>query len=189
MDSQEIFRRRRTVRLYQQKPVSDEMLSALIDAARLAPCAANLQRLRFVVARSPELVSQLLPLTRWAKLVAPTRTPVKGLTGPAAFIAVTAPEGCGAIIHADAGAAIASMQLAGAAMGLGTCWLASVERPEAKAVLNLGDDVELLYLVSCGWPAESPVLDDNASETAYYLDEAGVLHVRKLPLTAVSSWV
>ena len=189
MENESLFRNRRTVRLYEQRQVADELLEKVLDAARLAPCAANRQRLRYVVARTPEIVSKLLPLTKWAMHVSPHRTPVQGESGPAAFIAVIGPREGNAYIHADAGAAIGYIQLAASCLGLGSCWLASVEREEAAAVLGLSVDEELLYLVSVGYPAEKPVLDDNASETAYYLDDAGVLHVRKLPLDVIARWM
>lgn len=188
MEKESIFRLRRTVRLFEQRQVSDETLKAVLDAARLAPCAANKQRLRYVVARTPEIVSRLLPLTKWAMLVAPRRTPVQGQSGPSAFIAVTGPKDGGVILHADAGAAIGYMQLEASRLGIGSCWLASVDREKATPILALPADHELLYLVAIGYPAETPVLDDNATETAYYLDEGGVLHVRKLPLESIVRW-
>lgn len=189
MENDTLFRNRRTIRLYEQRPVSDELLKQLLDAARLAPCAANRQRIKYVVARTREAVSQLLPLTKWAMLVAPKRTPQQGVSGPAAFIAVTGPRDGGVYLHADAGAAIGYLQLAASRLGLGSCWLASVDREKASPILGVSPNEELLYLVSVGYPAERPVLDDNATETAYYLDDEGVLHVRKLSLGSITRWM
>ena len=52
----------------------------MIEAARLASCAANRQRLRYIAVVSPEKVAAILPHTFYAALVKPHRTPVPGET-------------------------------------------------------------------------------------------------------------
>ena len=99
---EEALLKRRTIRLYQQKPVPKEDLRFMIDAARQTSCASNLQRLRFVVVTTPSTVQEMLAKTAWAALVKPRRTPVSGVTGPAAFIAVTVPENANSIVAASA---------------------------------------------------------------------------------------
>ena len=75
MDFNEILQRRRTIRRFAQKPVTDNDLRSLIEAARLASSTANRQPLRYIVVRTPELVAKLLPLTAWAARVAPAGKP------------------------------------------------------------------------------------------------------------------
>jgi len=50
---------RRTVRFYTPAPVPDDVVQALLEAARLAPSAHNSQPTRFVVIRSPEMRRRL----------------------------------------------------------------------------------------------------------------------------------
>ncbi len=191
METRTAIKQRRTIRLFQQKPVSDELLRELVDAARVTSCGGNNQRLRFVVARMQPLVNDILAQTAWGRHVTPRRTPVAGETGPAAFIALLGPAQSGPILHADAGAAIQSIQLAATELGLGCCWLASVNRANVAPMLNLDDKVEILYLVAVGYPAEAPVSEDvpAGADLKYYLDDANRLHVPKLELDAVSRWL
>lgn len=193
METLNALKGRRTVRLYQQKTISDDVLASLIDAARRSPVAMNRQTLRYTIARTPALVSQLLPLTGWAGLVKPRRTPQPGITAPAAFIAVTAPGDLADDNHtfANAGAAIHAILLAAFDQGLGTCWLGSVNKAEAAKLLAIPDNQAILYLVAVGYPAEAPLSEDITSEQsqAYYLDEQNVLHVPKLNNETITTWL
>ena len=191
MDICETLRKRRTIRRFMQKTIPDGDLRALIDAARLASCAANMQRLRFVVVRTMPLVNIVLANTKWAARVQPRRNPKAGETGPSAFIAVTMPSTANDVhIYADAGAAIQSMQLAAWGRGIGCCWIGSVNFPEVEKLLEIGDARKLIYLVALGYPAEAPTSEDvsKPEEIPYYLDEQDTLHVPKLTVDAVSTW-
>ncbi|MBR4674184.1 MAG: nitroreductase family protein [Victivallales bacterium] len=191
MDIEKALLERRTIRLYQQKPVPVEDLRFMIDAARQTSSASNLQRLRFVVATSPSVVNEMLAKTAWAALVKPRRTPVAGETGPAAFIAVTVPAGFNHIVAADAGAAIQSMQLAAWSRGLGCCWIASIDKAAMKQILRVPEEREVLFVVSVGYPAEAPRSEEvhSVDQLAYYLDESNRLHVPKLALEEISVWM
>ena len=191
MEIEKALLERRTIRLYQQKPVPTEDLRFMIDAARQTSSASNLQRLRFVVVTTPSKVLEVLSKTAWAGLVKPRRTPAAGVTGPAAFIAVTAPENPNGIVYADAGAAIQSMQLAAWAKGLGCCWIGSIDKAAMKQILQVPEGREVLFVVAVGYPAEAPCSEDvhSVDKLAYYLDDANRLHVPKLAQEEIATWV
>ena len=191
MDIKTAIHSRRTIRFFQQKPVADELLRELVDAARVTSCAGNQQRLRFVVARTQPLVNDILAQTAWGRHVMPRRTPVAGETGPAAFLALVTSAPARPVQHADAGAAVQSIQLAATELGLGCCWLGSVNRDKVAPLLGLDASTEILYIVAVGYPAEQPVSEDVPADADlhYYLDEENRLHVPKLELNAVSRWL
>lgn len=56
----EALRQRRSIRKYQDKEVTDEVLSDLIDVVRLAPSSSNMQPWRVVAVKDPELKNQLM---------------------------------------------------------------------------------------------------------------------------------
>ena len=190
MEFQTILRHRRTIRSFRQSAVPDETLEAMIDAARRSSCAANLQPLRYVIARTPELAEAILPHTRWAGFIAPARTPEKAVDAPPVFIAVTAPASAGDNVLADAGAAIQSMELAAWELGIGCCWIGSVDRDAVAKILDIPEGQRILYLVAAGYPAESPISEDTDREDAikYYLDGSNILHVPKLTTDAITTW-
>ena len=51
-----LMKTRRTYRRFEQRPVPDEVISEILEAARLSSSAANLQPLKYLVIRTPELV-------------------------------------------------------------------------------------------------------------------------------------
>lgn len=189
MDFQDILLRR-TIRRFQQKPLPEADFRALLNAARLASCASNRQRLRYIVAREPGLVAAILPHTAYAALVQPHRDPVPGVNSPVAFLAVTGTEAPSPHLYADAGAAIQSLEFAAWERSIGCCWLASFDREKAAALLEVKDAGRLLYLVALGYPAESPVREDIRGDGSprYYLDSDDVLHVPKWTVDSITEW-
>ena len=83
MDFSEVLKRR-TIRQFTQEPLKKEDLCAILNAARLASCASNKQRLRYLVATESSLVAKILPHTAYAALVQPHRDPVPGRTSATA---------------------------------------------------------------------------------------------------------
>ncbi len=68
MDLQEAIFSRRTVRKFLKKPVPREIVEKIIDAARYAPSACNLQLWEFVAVDDPELIGQIAEETRFIRL-------------------------------------------------------------------------------------------------------------------------
>ncbi|MBU4317978.1 MAG: nitroreductase family protein [Proteobacteria bacterium] len=58
-----LFRVRRSTRIYKDMPVEREKLEQIIQAARFAPTGGNLQALRYVVVHTPEKVKAVRGLT------------------------------------------------------------------------------------------------------------------------------
>ena len=191
MELKEALAKRRTIRFFEQRSVPRESLEAMIDAARVTSCASNLQRLRYVVAMERSLVDSIFANTAWAGLLAGKRTPVSGKTAPAAFIAVLGPTAANEHLYADAGAAIQSMQLAAWGMGLGCCWIGSVNKKAVEPLLPIPEGMGLMYVVAVGYPAEQPCGEDvpSGAALAYYLDENGGLRVPKLERDAVAKFI
>jgi nitroreductase len=192
MNISDAIRRRRTIRRYKQKPVEDKLLLELIDSARFAPSASNMQQLRYVIIRNQGTVQKVFLQTAWGGSVRPKRSPEWLKDAPQAFIAVMAPaESLKKLkhIHADAGAAIQNILLKAVELGLGTCWIGSFKE-EVNSILELGTDTAVVYLVAVGYPDEEPVQEDIAAgvSTKYYLDDKDVLHVPKFKADAITQW-
>jgi len=61
MDLYEATKSRYSVRSYLNKPVEQEKLDRILDAARLAPSGSNRQPWKFVVVRDAETRKKLVP--------------------------------------------------------------------------------------------------------------------------------
>lgn len=193
MDLKEVLEKRRTIRFYKQERVSRRLLEKLVEAARLAPCGGNMQRLRYIViSEDREKVREVFEQTAWGAFVKPRRTPKWGVNAPPAFILLTAKGEVSQVVHADSGAAIQNMQLAATELGLGCCWIGSFNHEKIAEMLALPDEEAPIYLVAVGWPDEPWPIAEEAGEgdsVKYYLDDENRLHVPKLTLGALTEWI
>ncbi len=190
MEFCELLKKRRTVRRFKQVQVFDKDIRYILEAARLASCGGNVQKLRYIVVQDKQLVKDVFENTAWAGLVSPKRSPELGKNAPLTFIAITAPRDTGGVIQANAGAAVQSMELAAVDAGLGACWIGAYKKENVEKILELPEHEEILYLLAVGYPDEDPVHEDIDLDESmkYYLDDEDVLHVPKFKIDAITQW-
>jgi len=145
----EAIRKRYSCRAYEARPVEQDKLDAVFEAARLAPSAKNLQDWRFVVVTDKE--------TRRALAVAANNQ--KFLEQAGAVIAACSISDyvmtCGQPIAAiDVAIALEHIALQAAELGLATCWIGSFYPEKVRAVLGIPDDVAVVELMTLGYPAD-----------------------------------
>lgn len=187
----EALRSRRSIRRFCPDGMPEEIFRKILEVLRYAPSGSNRQKLRYIAVTSQEKCREVFACTAWGRLVTPRRQPEWGKDAPQYFLAVTVSGASGPLAHAEAGAAIQSVMLAATAAGFGSCWLGAFDRDKVKAILGIGAESELLYLVAFGQPAENPVTDEITDENGvnYYLDSNDVLHVPKLALNKLVEFV
>jgi nitroreductase len=181
----EAIQKRRSIRRFQQKPISLETLKRLIDAARVAPSAANLQPLRYILVTNHDLRKRIFPALKWAGYVAPKGTPPPG-EEPVAYVIVLANKDVARQDYQlDAGAAIENLILAALEEGVGSCWLGAIDRHNIREILRVSEDFEIESVVALGYPNEHPVMEPMKDSIEYWKDESGRLHVPKRPLEEI----
>ncbi len=185
MDSKayNLILKRRTVRRFQGKNVSLTVLEKLVEAARLAPSASNLQFLEYIILRDTSICRQIFPYTRWAAYLPPEQGTPKEHERPAAYVAIicnlqktSAPD------LRDIGAAAENLILAGESFGLGSCWLGAVDKEKISAILAIPSYCRLDSLVALGYPAEFPEMVEDNTDIQYWRDKNGRHFVPKRPL-------
>ena len=181
--------RRSYRRFDESRPVPDDALADMLEAARLSSCAGNRQLLRFVIVRSPRLCARVFPLTRWGAALPEGRgTPPEGRR-PVLYCAVTVPEDrTSSLTDTDAGLAMGSMTLAAWAHGIGSCILGSIDRPALAQALELPPDRRIQSLIAFGYPAHTsevvPPWEDGSLR--YRMTEDDDLLVPKLPVSELT---
>lgn len=190
MEFNELLKKRRTVRRFKQVQVFDKDVRYILEAARLASCGGNVQKLRYIVAQDKQLVKDIFENTAWAGLVSPKRSPEWGKNAPLTFIVITAPRDTEGVIQANAGAAVQSMEYAAVDAGLGACWIGAYKKENVEKILDLPEHEETLYLLAVGYPDEEPVHEDidSGESMKYYLDDEDILHVPKFKIDAITQW-
>ena len=164
----------RTYRRFDQaKPVPENVLENIMEAARLANSASNRQQLRFLVVKSPEMVEKLFTFTHWAAILPKELGQPKDGEHPVLFIVPTYEASEKAKwTDVDIGIAETRMTLAAAAEGVGSCILANIERDPIRDVLGLPASIEIATIVAFGYPThESHIVSMKDGDVKYYLDE------------------
>lgn len=154
MEFRELIRARFSARRFLDRPVAPELLERILEAARLAPSARNVQEWRFVVVRDPAARRALCE-------AAFDQTQVG--EAPVVIAACAEHDGrvmtCGQLAYPiDVAIAVDHLTLAAADEGLATCWVCRFDEARAKAALGIppGDAVRLITLVPLGYAAERP---------------------------------
>lgn len=176
---------RRTVRRFKRVPIERSVLQDVVDAGRLAPSAANLQPLEFVVVDDETVRQQIFPCLRWAAYIAPRGNPRRGQE-PMVYVVTLINLGIREKgFEYDVGAAMENMILAAREAGLGSCWLLSIDREKIAGILDVPPGYRVDCVLALGFPAESPVAEEMTDSFKYWQDAEGVLHVPKRSLRSV----
>jgi nitroreductase len=147
VELKEAIKKRQSIRDYEDKPVPEEKLLKVLEAARLAPSASNRQKWKFVVVREANRRRQLAQAAGGQTHVA--RAPV--------VIAAVAlmPEyvmQCGVPAYAvDLAIAVNHMTLTAVDEGLGTCWIGAFSQEEARNILKVPENYLIVALLPLGF--------------------------------------
>jgi Nitroreductase len=177
MNTIEAISARRSIRKFQDKPIPDEKLKAVLEAGILAPSGKNCQPWRFVVVREDKRDEMLKVMragieaakahgvnpgsSEWtAKTM--ERAPITIFVFNPYCAGPEKPEDVGRRGESDVvaiqsiGAAIQNMLLAAEELGLGSLWICDVFYAYHGLCAWLGEKGELIAAVSLGYPAEAP---------------------------------
>jgi len=186
MNLEEIIYKRRTIRRFKQDPISLEILKKLVDFARVAPMAKNVQALDFIIVVNPEIREKLFPLVGWAgSLPQEQRTPEKGREPTAYIIILVNNDVKPAYVDFDVGAAAENILLGAVTFGLGSCWMGNVRFQKLKALFEIPDFYVIKQVISLGYPDEESTMDPFLDSYKYWKDEKGNMHIPKRALDDV----
>jgi len=151
MTVMEAIQGRRSIRSYSDKPIEQEKITAVMEAARLAPSARNRQKWKFIVVTDSEVKDKLLDACNGQPFIK---------QAPAAIIACGEEPGimsCGQPVEViDSSIALSFVMLKAFEEGLGTCWLGNFNQEKVKAVANIPDDVVVVAVTPLGYPLDIP---------------------------------
>ena len=151
MDVAQAIRNRYSCRNYQDKPLEQEKLRAILEAARQAPSAKNLQDWRFVVVTDPSTKK---------KLAAAANNQTFLENAGAIVVACTVSDHvmrCGqAVGPIDVAIALEHMCLQATELGLATCWIGSFYPDKVRPIVGIPEDVTIIELLAVGYPADNP---------------------------------
>lgn len=126
----QVIRHRRSNRKFQDTPVPDDVIEAILEAGKCAPCAMNRQERHFTVIQSRQV---LIEMNRDAKAIAATvqnrhlslmaQSENYSIFHNAPVAIVVSGRADQSMAESDCAAAIQNMLLAAESLGYGGCWV------------------------------------------------------------------
>ena len=164
MGFMDLAMKRYSVRHYEQRPVEQEKIDAIVEAGRLAPTAHNNHPVRVVVCDTPERLAK-------AALCEPRFERDGSIFGaPLAFVVCVKPDVAWTrsyddmnSAHIDASIVCDQMMMQATDLGLGTCWVCAFDPEVAKREFNLPEGVEPINILVAGY-AQPRELDPERRE-------------------------
>jgi nitroreductase len=153
MEYSQLIAIRSSVRAYLSTPVEEEKLLQVLEAARLAPTAANRQPFQLIVMHTAGREAELGRIYRRPWFVqAPLLIAVCAISSQAW---VRESDRFNARLI-DSAIVADHLILAAANLGLGACWIAAFNEEAARQVLGLPAEVEPVIFTPLGYPAQAP---------------------------------
>jgi len=173
---------RRSIRQFKKKPIPKKILMKLVNAARLAPSAANLQPMEFVAVNDKQLNKAIFSCLRWAAYISPKGNPQPGQEPTAYIVVLVNTEIKDKGFERDSGAALENVILTAWEEGIGSCWIISIDRSKIHQILSIPDKYKVDSILALGYSAEQPVIEEMKNSVKYWKDKDGQLHVPKRKL-------
>lgn len=154
MDVFEAIKGRRSIREFTKQDVPKDSVEKIIDAARMAPSAGNIQPWEFVVVRDSQTKRKIAEAALDQMFIA---------TAPVVIIVCAhlrrSAQGYGSrgeklYVIQDTAAATENILLVAYVLGLGTCWIGAFEEDKVKEILELPLEVRPVAIIPIGYPAE-----------------------------------
>lgn len=181
-----VLKNRSYRRFYQDFAVSRDMLTGLVDLARLTASAANKQPLKYILSCDPEKNAQIFSTLAWAGYLKDWPGPPEG-ERPSAYIIMLGDTKISSSFNFDNGIAAQTILLGAVDQGLGGCMIASVQRDKLRELLNIPSRYEIILVIALGKPKETVVIEPMGPEgdVKYWRDRDGKHHVPKRSLEEV----
>lgn len=186
MDFEDIVYKRRTIRRFKSDSIALETLKKLIDFARIAPMARNIQALEFIIVHNSEMREQMFPLVNWAaSLPQDQRVPEKGREPTAYIVVLLNTDIKSSYVDFDVGAAVENILLGAVNFGIGCCWMGSIKREKIRKLLEIPQNYDIKHVISLGYPDEDSIIENYKDSFNYWKTSDGQMHVPKRPLESI----
>lgn len=173
---------RRTIREFQKKTVSRELIEKFVNAGRLAPQSANIQPLEFIVVDDPDVCSKVFSLVRFAGYLKWNPSADKQ---PVAYVVILLNKELQSIKSGAFDVACASENICLAAWGegVGSCIIGSFSEEKVRGLLSVPDKYNASLIVALGYPAHKSCVEEmKGDDVKYWRDKEGNFHVPKRSL-------
>jgi len=144
----EAIKKRQSVRSYQDKEITEDVLQQVLEAGRLAPSANNKQHWKFIVVKDKDLRKKLVPACKNQEFVGEAPVVIAGCGTDPDYVMSNGEH----TYSIDLAIALDHMSLEAASLGLGTCWIGAFYQDKVKEILSIPEGVRIVNLLTLGYP-------------------------------------
>lgn len=155
MNFEELVTKRYSSRSYKPDQVEEEKLAKVLEAARLAPTAANRQPFQLIVIRTEGKEQELWRIYDRNWFAAEPPLVICACALPERGWERRRYDGENYAV-VDVSIVVDHITLQAADIGLGTCWVGAFDPDAAREILHLPDEVEPVAFTPLGYPNDSP---------------------------------
>ena len=176
MEVMEAVKERRSIRKYKSEPVSEQDVSAVLEAARWAPSWANTRCPRFVIVRDAATKAKLAET-----MVPPTPAVVSVREAPVVIVACaelgksgytkgSPVTNKGDWFMFDVALAMQNLTMAAHSLGLGTVHVGTFDAKKVEEIIGVPGGVAVVEMMPLGYPDEQPAAPPRKelAEIVYY---------------------
>ncbi len=149
MELFEAIKKRYSCRSYIDKPIEPGKLDQIIESARLAPSANNMQEWRFVFVTEPDKKQKVALVANEQMFLAKASVIIVACSNTDYIMSCGQPSG-----PIDVAIALEHIALAATSMGLATCWIGAFDPKKVKPILGIPQNIEIVELMALGYPAD-----------------------------------
>ena len=154
MDFEKLIQMRYSCRHYSNNVVEDNLLAKILEAARLAPTAANRQPFQVIVIKTQDKEEDLLKIYPKDWFVQPPLILCVCCQSDIGWLRKKYDQQSYAVV--DAAIVVDHITLQAADLGLGTCWIGDFNPQVAREFLSLPAEVQPVAFTPLGYPLDQP---------------------------------
>jgi len=180
----DLIKRDRSYRRFDStKGISFSQVKKWIELARFSASGRNIQSLKYAVTIDQQTSAKIFPNLGWAGYLTDWKGPAEN-ERPVAYISVLHDKSISDNYFCDDGIAMQSILLGAVEDGYGGCIIGTVNKNKVAKILKLPENLEILWVIALGKPAETCILEEVQKEDIkYWRDKSDIHHVPKRPLT------
>lgn len=142
MQTQEAIKKRHSTRNFSSKPIATKLIEEIIDSARFAPTARNVQPWEFIVVAQKDTLRMLAALADNGKFIADCPCCIAVFCQDTKYYLE---DGC---------AATENILISAADLGIAACWVAGDKKPycgKISEILGVPPQFKLISLIAMGY--------------------------------------
>ena len=148
----ELMIKRRSIRSFSKKMITEQDLEAMIEAIRWAPSAGNLQSRKFFFIRNQQKKEELVAAALGQSFIAQAPMVIVACLDRRIFVRY-GDRGINLYAIQDVAAGIMNLMLVAQERGLGTCWVGAFNEFEVHEILDMPDFLRPVAIIPVGYPA------------------------------------